>query len=58
MPMTEDVLVQEVTADYLLNELKWDESFMGLHERMGKEGISAEPQSRKSFLPATLVKSL
>ncbi|HCG5971399.1 TPA: type I restriction endonuclease subunit R [Vibrio parahaemolyticus] len=38
MPMTEDVLVQEVTADYLLNELKWDESFMGLHERMGKEG--------------------
>lgn len=38
MIMTEETLVQEVTADYLLNELRWDDSVMGLHERLGKEG--------------------
>lgn len=38
MAMTEETLVQEVTAEYLLNELKWDESVMGLHERLGREG--------------------
>ncbi len=38
MPMTEETLVQEVTAEYLLNELKWDDSVMGLHERLGREG--------------------
>lgn len=26
MAMTEETLVQEVTADYLLSELHWDES--------------------------------
>lgn len=36
--MTEETLVQEVTADYLLNELQWNESVMGMHERLGKEG--------------------
>ena len=25
MAMTEETLVQEVTADYLLNQLQWDE---------------------------------
>lgn len=38
MAMTEQTLVQEVTAEYLLNELKWDDSVMGLHERLGREG--------------------
>ncbi len=38
MAMTEETLVQEVTADYLLNELQWDESVMGMHERLGLEG--------------------
>lgn len=38
MAMTEETLVQEVTADYLLNILQWDESFMGMHERLGLEG--------------------
>lgn len=26
MGMTEDVLVQQTTADYLLNDLHWDDS--------------------------------
>lgn len=38
MAMTEDTLVQQVTADYLLNELQWDASVMGMYERLGKEG--------------------
>ena len=38
MAMTEETLVQEVTAEYLLNELQWNESFMGMHEKLGKEG--------------------
>lgn len=28
MAMTEETLVQEVTAEYLLNELQWNESFI------------------------------
>lgn len=38
MAMTEETLVQEVTADYLLSELHWDESFYGMHEKLGPEG--------------------
>lgn len=38
MAMTEETLVQEVTAEYLLNQLQWDESILGMHERLGKEG--------------------
>lgn len=38
MAMTEETLVQEVTAEYLLNELKWDASVMGMFEKLGKEG--------------------
>ena len=38
MAMTEETLVQEVTAEYLLNELQWDESVMSMHERLGPEG--------------------
>lgn len=30
MAMTEETLVQEVTADYLLNQLQWDESVLGM----------------------------
>lgn len=40
MAMTEETLVQEVTAEYLLNELQWNESFMGMHEKLGKEGVT------------------
>lgn len=36
MPMTEEILVQEITAQYLLTQLQW--SVMGLHERLGPEG--------------------
>ena len=38
MAMTEETLVQEVTAEYLLNQLQWDKSVMGMHEKLGKEG--------------------
>ena len=38
MAMTEETLVQEVTADYLFNSLHWDESVMGMYEKLGKEG--------------------
>lgn len=38
MAMTEEILVQEVTADYLLNQLQWDESVLGMYEKLGKEG--------------------
>ena len=38
MAMTEETLVQEVTADYLLNQLQWDESVLGMYEKLGKEG--------------------
>ncbi len=38
MSMTEEILVQEVTADYLLNQLKWDKSVLGMYEKLGREG--------------------
>ena len=38
MAMTEETLVQEVTADYLLNQLQWDKSVLGMYEKLGKEG--------------------
>jgi type I restriction enzyme, R subunit len=36
--MTEDTLVQQTTADYLLNDLHWDESIYGMDEVLGNEG--------------------
>lgn len=38
MVMTEETLVQEVTAEYLRNQLHWDESVFGMYEKFGKEG--------------------
>ncbi|MCK0154615.1 type I restriction endonuclease subunit R [Alcanivorax sp. S6407] len=37
--MTEDVLVQKTTADYLLNELGWNESVFAMEETLGTEGM-------------------
>ncbi|MFZ2170678.1 MAG: type I restriction endonuclease subunit R [Methylococcaceae bacterium] len=34
----EDTLVQTITADYLLNELNWDESIYAMDEVFGREG--------------------
>lgn len=34
----EDTLVQTTTADYLLNELNWDESIFAMDEVFGREG--------------------
>jgi type I restriction enzyme R subunit len=36
MGMTEETLVQEVTSDYLLNDLHWNESVYGMNEVLGK----------------------
>ena len=36
--MIEETLVQEVTADYLQNQLHWDESVLGMYEKLSKEG--------------------
>lgn len=36
--MTEDILVQQTTADYLQNSLQWDESVYAMDEKLGKEG--------------------
>ncbi len=38
MAMTEETLVQEVTADYLSDQLQWDDSVLGMHEKLGREG--------------------
>lgn len=36
--MTEDHLAQETTANYLLQDLQWDESIYAMKEVLGKEG--------------------
>jgi len=36
--MTEDILVQQTTANYLLNSLQWDDSVYAMDETLGKEG--------------------
>jgi type I restriction enzyme R subunit len=58
MAMTEETLVQEVTADYLLNELQWNESVMGMHERLGKEGDLGRTSEREVVLTRYLGEKL
>lgn len=58
MAMTEETLVQEVTADYLLNELKWNQSVMGMHERLGKEGDLGRTSEREVVLTRYLGEKL
>ena len=48
--MTEDTLVQQTTADYLLNELKWDESVYGMDEVLGKEGTLGRETEKEIVL--------
>ena len=38
MIYNEDTLVQQTTADYLLNNLVWDESINAMQETFGQEG--------------------
>lgn len=50
MAMTEETLVQEVTADYFLNQLEWDESVLGMYEKLGKEGDLGRLSEREVVL--------
>lgn len=58
MSLTEDILVQEVTADYLLNELNWDESIFGMYEKLGKEGTLGRVSERETILTRYLGEKL
>ena len=58
MAMTEETLVQEVTADYLLNELHWDETVYGMHEKLGKEGDLGRLSEQETVLTRYLGEKL
>lgn len=38
--MTEETLVQKVTADYLLNQLQWYESVLGMYETLAGRRVA------------------
>ncbi|GGA75294.1 DEAD/DEAH box helicase [Neiella marina] len=58
MAMTEETLVQEVTAEYLFSQLKWDESVMGMYEKLGKEGDLGRSSEREVVLTRYLGEKL
>ncbi|PID43796.1 MAG: DEAD/DEAH box helicase [Proteobacteria bacterium] len=58
MAMNEETLVQEVTADYLLNQLQWDESVLGMHEKLGKEGDLGRISEQEAVLTRYLGEKL
>jgi len=58
MGMTEDVLVQQTTADYLLHNLHWDESIYAMDERLGKEGTLGRDSEKELVLTRYLGEAL
>jgi len=56
--MTEDVLVQQTTADYLLNDLDWDESIHAQKETLGKEGTLGRDSEKEIILTRHLGEAL
>ncbi len=56
--MTEDTLVQQTTADYLLNNLHWDESIYGMEEVLGKEGTLGRDSEQQMVLTRYLSEAL
>jgi len=58
MGMTEDILVQQTTADYLLNSLHWDESVYAMDETLGKEGTLGRTSEREVVLTRYLQQPL
>lgn len=58
MAMTEEALVQEVTANCLLNELQWDESVLGMFEKLGKEGDLGRASEQEVVLSRYLGRKL
>lgn len=55
---SEDLLVQETTANYLKNELQWDESIHAEHETLGKEGTLGRSHQREVVLTRYLGEKL
>ncbi len=56
--MTEDTLVQQTTADYLLNDLRWDESLYGMDEVLGREGTLGRESEKDMVLTRYLGEAL
>lgn len=56
--MTEDTLVQQTTADYLLNNLDWNESLFAMQEVLGKEGTLGRESEKEIVLKRYLGEAL
>jgi len=56
--MTEDTLVQQTTASYLIDALDWDESINGLYEKLGKEGSLGRESEKEMVLTRYLGEAL
>ena len=56
--MTEDTLVQQTTADYLLDNLNWDDSVYGMDEVLGKEGSLGRESEKEMVLTRYLSEAL
>lgn len=57
-PMTEDELVQKTTADYLHDDLHWDESIHAQSETLGKEGTLGRMSRKEVVLVRYLEEAL
>ncbi len=49
-PFTEDTLVQQTTADYLLKDLDWDESVYAFDEKLGVDGTLGRESEQEVVL--------
>ncbi len=54
----EDTLVQQTTADYLVNDLAWDESIYAMQERLGQDGTLGRTSENEVVLERYLGKKL
>lgn len=57
-PFTEDTLVQQTTADYLLHDLGWDESIYAFDEKFGVNGTLGRESEREVVLVRYLLRTL
>jgi len=57
-PFTEDTLVQQTTADYLFNNLGWDESVYAFDEKFGENGTLGRDTEQEVVLVRYLRKKL
>jgi len=57
-PFTEDTLVQQTTADYLFNDLGWDESVYAFDEKFGENGTLGRYTEQEVVLVRYLRKKL